>query len=88
MCKKKYAKTKHSLGFEFRLFPLAKQVTVRRLESPDWSTVLLTQTHTYAHTYTHTDTHTLTITRKDSYTIPTIFDCIYRFSIHFISLTA
>ena len=40
------------------------------------------------HTSTHTHTHTNLLTHKVSYKIPTVFDCIFRFSIHFILLTA
>ena len=49
-------------------------------------------THTYSHNNTQlylslTHTHILTITHKDSYKIPTVFDCIFSIPIHFILLT-
>ena len=43
-------------------------------------------THTRACAHTH-HTHTLIRQRKESYSIPTVFDCIFRFSIHFILLS-
>ena len=46
----------------------------------------LQPTQTHIRTY-RTHTHTFTSTRKDSYTIPTVFDFIFRLSIHFILLS-
>ena len=43
--------------------------------------------HKHTHIQTHTHSHILTITHRDSYKIPTVFDCIFRFSNHFILLT-